>query len=156
DSRAARRTLPGSLSGFAPRPPSRPARGQAVMPDCIRMRSGGPRAGPRLRGFAAATIAMTMLSGGAALAAEPVPRSLFATIIAGFTALERHEIAALALTLGVVFFAVLAAIALVRTRARASEREAVARAEISALRDQADRANALLLAEPQVIIAWPA
>src|SRR5262249_34389249 len=85
-----------------------------------------------------------------------VPRSLFATIIAGLTALERHEIAALALTLGVVFFAVLAAIALVRTRARASESEAAARAEIIALRDQADRANALLLAEAQVIIAWPA
>jgi signal transduction histidine kinase len=126
------------------------------MPDGIRMRSGGPRAGPRLGGFAAATIAiLATVSGGAALAAEPVPRSLF-VVIAALAALERHEIAALALTLGVVLFAVLAAIALVRTRARAGEREAMARAEIIALRDQADRANALLLAEPQVIIAWPA
>jgi signal transduction histidine kinase len=127
------------------------------MPDGIRMRSGGPRAGPRLSGFAAATIAiLATLSGGAALAAEPAPRSLFAAVIVGFAALERHEVAALALTLGVVLFAVLAAITLVRTRARASVREAAARAEIIALRDQADRANALLLAEPQVIIAWPA
>src|SRR5262249_40156458 len=121
---------PGSLSGFAPRPPSRPARGQAVMPDGIRMRSGGPRAGPRLGGFPAATVAiLATLSGGAALAAEPAPRSLFATIIVGLVALERHEIAALALTLGVIFFAVVTAIALVRTRARAGEREAAARAE---------------------------
>jgi signal transduction histidine kinase len=127
------------------------------MPDGIRMRSGGPRARPRLGGFAAATIAiLATASGGAALAAEPVPRSLFAAVIAAFAALERHEIAALALTLGVVFFAVVTAIALVRTRARAGEREAAARAEIIALRDQADRANALLLAEPQIIIAWPA
>ena len=127
------------------------------MPDGIRMTSGGPRARPRLGGFAAATIAiLATVSGGAALAAEPVPRSLFAAVIAAFAALERHEVAALALTLGVVLFAVLAAIALVRTRARAGEREAAARAEIIALRDQADRANALLLAEPQVIIAWPA
>src|ERR1043166_917328 len=140
--------------GFRAATSSRPARGQAVMPDGIRMRSGGPRARPRLGGFAAATLAIVAtLSGGAALAAEAVPVSRF---IAGFAALERHEIAALALTIGVVFFAVLAAIALVRTRAGAVAREAAARAEISARRDQADRANALLLAEPQVIIAWPA
>src|SRR5215470_5583417 len=127
------------------------------MPDGIRMRSGGPRAGPRLGGFAAATIAiLATVSGGAALAAEPAPRSLFVALIASFAALERHEIAALALTLGVVWFAVVAAIALLRTRAGAAARDRTARAEIIALRDQADRANALLLAEPQVIIAWPA
>ena len=121
------------------------------------MRSGGPLAGPRLGGFRAATIAiLATLSGGPALAAERAPLSLFATVIAAFAALERHEIAALALTLGVVCFAVVTAIALVRTRAGAAAREAAARAEIIALRDQADRANALLLTEPQVIIAWPA
>jgi signal transduction histidine kinase len=90
-----------------------------------------------------------------ALAAEP-GRSLVATFLTAFAALERHEIAALALTLGVVCFAVVTAIALVRTRMRANEREAAARVDIIALRDQVDRANALLLAEPQIIIAWPA
>jgi len=125
------------------------------MPDGIRMRSGGPRARPRLRGFGAAAIAI-IATAGAALAAEATPRSLFETLVAAFGALERHEIAALALTLGVVWFAVVAAIALVRTRAGAATRERAARAEIITLRDQADRANALLLAEPQVIIAWPA
>ncbi len=127
------------------------------MPDGIRMRSGGPRAGPRLGGFGTAIIAIvTAVSAGPAVAAEPTRPSLFATVVAAFVALERHEIAALALTLGVVCFAVVAAIALVRTRAAAAARETAARAEIIALRDQADRANALLLAEPQVIIAWPA
>jgi signal transduction histidine kinase len=91
-----------------------------------------------------------------ALAREATPPALFRTIAAALGALERHEIAALALTLGVVWFAVVAAIALVRTRAGAAARETAARAEIIALRDQADRANALLHAEPQVIIAWPA
>jgi signal transduction histidine kinase len=90
-----------------------------------------------------------------ALAAEP-GRSLVTAFVTAFAALERHEIAALALTLGVVCFAVVTAIALVRTRMRANEREAAARADIIALRDQADRANALLLAEPQIIVAWPA
>ncbi|HEV2954702.1 MAG TPA: PAS-domain containing protein [Xanthobacteraceae bacterium] len=121
------------------------------------MRSGGPRAGPRLGGFGIATITVVApASAGPALAADGGPASHFATLITAFAALERHEIAALALTLGVVCFAVVTAIALVRTHARAAARETAARAEIIALRDQADRANALLLAEPQVIIAWPA
>jgi signal transduction histidine kinase len=127
------------------------------MPDGIRMRSGGTRAGPRFGGFGLATITtLATAVTSPALAAEPVRPSLFATVIAAFAALEHHEIAALALTLGVVCFAVLTAIALVRTRAAAAASETAARAEIIALRDQADRANALLLAEPQVIIAWPA
>jgi signal transduction histidine kinase len=127
------------------------------MPDGIRMRSGGPRARPRYGGFGAAAIATFVAAlTSPALAAEPARPSLFATVVAAFGALERHEIAALALTLGVVCFAVMAAIALVRTRATAAKREKDARGEIIALRDQADRANALLLAEPQVIIAWPA
>ena len=127
------------------------------MPDTIRTLSGGPGGGPRLRGFANA-LAAAMAAAAApapALAAEP-GRSLVATFLTAFAALERHEIAALALTLGVVCFAVVTAIALVRTRMRANEREAAARADIIALRDQVDRANALLLAEPQIIIAWPA
>ena len=127
------------------------------MPDGIRMKSGGPRARLRLGGFGAAAIAILATASAApAFAAEASPPSVFRTIVAAFAALERHEIAALALTLGVVWFAVVAAIALVRTRAGAAARERAARAEIIALRDQADRANALLHAEPQVIIAWSA
>jgi signal transduction histidine kinase len=101
------------------------------------------------------TVMAAAASPAPALAAEP-GRSLAAPFVTAFAALASHEIGALALTLGVVCFAVVTAIALVRTRTRANERETAARADIIALRDQADRANALLLAEPQIIIAWPA
>jgi signal transduction histidine kinase len=126
------------------------------MPDTIRMSNGGRCGGPRRRGAVAATIAVVATAWPAAALAAEARRSPFETVTTAFATLERHEIAALALTLGVVFFAVVTAIALVRTRARANERDAAARAEIIALRDQADRANALLLAEPQIIVAWPA
>ncbi|HYS48626.1 MAG TPA: ATP-binding protein [Xanthobacteraceae bacterium] len=126
------------------------------MPDSIRMESGGPRAGPRSSGRAdalAATLAVTLCP-TPAFAADL--KSLLDIYAKAFAALERHEIAALALTLGIVCFAVVTAIALVRTRTRASRMQAAARADIVALRDETDRANALLLAEPQIIIAWPA
>src|SRR5439155_16880732 len=68
----------------------------------------------------------------------------------------RHEIAALALTLGVILFAVATAIALLRTRQRAAERLAARHVQLNELREERDRANALLLSEPQVIVVWPA
>ena len=45
---------------------------------------------------------------------------------------------------------------LLRTRARSARLEAASRDEIAALRDEVDRANALLLSEPQVMVDWPA
>src|SRR5712691_8274266 len=127
------------------------------MPDTIRMRSGGPRAGPRFGGFVRTTAILAAILGPApALADDPAHQTLLDIYSAAFSALERHEIAALALTLGVVCFAVVTAIALVRTRTRAGRMQAAARADIVSLRDETDRANALLLAEPQIIIAWPA
>lgn len=68
--------------------------------------------------------------------------------------LNRHEIASLTLTLGILVFAVTTAIALLRTRARGEARLAVAKNEIARLRDEADRATTLLLAEPQVVVVW--
>ena len=41
-----------------------------------------------------------------------------------------------------------------RTRHRLAETEAAARDQALALRARADRANALLQSEPQVVIAW--
>src|SRR5260370_22501353 len=43
-----------------------------------------------------------------------------------------------------------------RTRIRAAKGEARLRAEIAELQAQADRFRALLFAEPQILIAWPA
>ena len=71
-----------------------------------------------------------------------------------FARLEQHEIAALALILGVLFFAVVTAILLVRTRARAAGNEAAARDQIAALIGDVDRLTGFLRAEPQVLVSW--
>jgi signal transduction histidine kinase len=68
--------------------------------------------------------------------------------------LDRHEIAALALTLGVLCFAVVTAILLVRTRRRLAAMSESARDEAMASRAAIDRAYALLLSEPQILIVW--
>jgi signal transduction histidine kinase len=75
-------------------------------------------------------------------------------IIRTLWTLDRHEIAQLALTLGILVFAVTTAIALVRTRSKNVMRLAAARSEIARLREEADRATTLLLAEPQVVVVW--
>lgn len=67
---------------------------------------------------------------------------------------DRHELVVLVLILGLIGFAVLAAILFVRTRARTLQWQARAREQIASLREQLDRANALLAAE--IIVDWPA
>ena len=76
--------------------------------------------------------------------------------LSAFASLERHEIAALGLTLGVVLFAVVTAIMLVRTRQRAAANEIACRRRDRALTAEVDRVNALLLSEPQIVVAWAA
>ncbi len=60
------------------------------------------------------------------------------------------------LTLGVLLFAVVTAIMLVRTRLRASAADAASRDEITALKAERDRFNALLMSEPQILVSWAA
>jgi len=117
--------------------------------------TGGVRGADPLRcGWLAAPV---MLWTAPALALEPArdgtPVDLYLT---AFASLERHELAALALMLGVVFFAVVTSILLVRTRQRAGSAEAEARREIDALTSEIDRVNALLQSDPQIVVAWPA
>src|SRR5690348_9978081 len=90
---------------------------------------------------------------GAELVSDP---SVLLAFLTAALALDRYELAALALTLGVIFFATVTAIMLMRTRARGARRHAAARAEITALKAEVDRTKALLLSEPQAIIVWPA
>jgi signal transduction histidine kinase len=125
------------------------------MPDKIRATVGVP--GARwierravLTGFAA--MAPTAATAAQAAAAD----NSVSAFLSAALALDRYEIAALALTLGVIFFATVTAILLVRTRARAERMDAQARVEIMALRAEVDRTKALLLSEPQVIVVWPA
>jgi signal transduction histidine kinase len=120
------------------------------MPEAIRARIFA--ACPDLRG-ALPAVAATVIGVGAgpgrALGAEFLRQSVFSGM-----QLERHEIAVLALMLGVISFAVVTAVLLVRARVRAAQAAITARTQINRLRDEVDRAHALLLSEPQVIVVW--
>jgi len=111
---------------------------------------------PRRGGFQAAALVACLGAAPAAAAAEPPRFYSIQEYIGAFAALDRHEIAALVLTLGVLFFAVVTAIALVRSRRRAIAVESALRDQIVELRAEADRCHALLLSEPQILISWAA
>ena len=127
--------------------------GKAGMPEMIRADEGESKARRRRGRFLAACASLGgtfgssfSLSASSAFAAEQTPSSIVLTA---------QDTVALVLTLGLSCFAVVTAIMLVRTRARASRRESSFRDEILALRSEVDRVNALLQAEPQILIAWP-
>src|SRR5262249_48752297 len=82
--------------------------------------------------------------------------SIFEAYVNAFAQLNGHEIAALALTLRILCFAVATDIMLVRTRARLVETEAAARDDAVALKAEVDRVYALLRTEPQILVAWAA
>jgi signal transduction histidine kinase len=124
------------------------------MPDIIRVRSGSVRAQPRLCGFLGIVAALSPFGPAAASAQEAGSAATLDVYIAALRALDRHEVAALALTLGILAFAVVTAILLVRSRLRAEHAEAAARAEITALKTGLDRAVTMLLSEPQVLVVW--
>jgi signal transduction histidine kinase len=91
--------------------------------------------------------------------AQEIPPSDGAALAAYLSALmllDRHEVAALALTLGILAFAVTTAILLVRTRGRLAQTSAAKHQEAVAARAAIDRAYALLLSDPQILITWPA
>ncbi len=71
-------------------------------------------------------------------------------------ALGRQEIATLTLTLGLIVFAVLASIVLVRRRKTAERSEAALRHQAMEMQAEIDRLKTLLLSEPQVLVAWAA
>jgi signal transduction histidine kinase len=123
------------------------------MPDMIRAGTMCLRAAS-WRGLSAALAVLLGIATGvlgvlARDAAPPAPIGL-----GEVTPFARHEVAVAALLLGVISFAVVTAILLVHTRVRAAQTAGAARQEITALREQLDRAHALLLSEPQLLIAW--
>jgi signal transduction histidine kinase len=143
------------------------------MPDTIRITGGSFRARPQRGGFHTAAIivasAITTTIGPLAARAETagavqpggtLPNGssvpLLDVYLGAFWQLDRHEMAALTLTLGILCFAVVTAVLLVRTRRRLAEAETSARDEIIAARTESDRVYALLRSEPQVMVAWAA
>ena len=113
-----------------------------------------------LSGSPAIAGALSLLP-GAALAQAPHdaagwPWPFNSPYVAALTRLEQHEAAALALILGVVCFAVVTSILLVRTRGRAAAAGAAAREKVAGLKSQVDQLTGLLLSEPHVLVSWPA
>ena len=125
------------------------------MPDTIRGRCESQPWRGRFD-TACVAIGMAMLSPQVAQAQSRSLPHPFTDYLDAFATLDHPEIAALALSLGVILFAVATAIALLRTRARAAQKLADRQAEINEVRAERDRANALLMSEPQAIVVWPA
>ena len=123
------------------------------MPDMIRAGTVCLRAASG-RGLSAALAALLGIATGAlgVLARDQTPPAPIG--LPEVVPFVRHEVAVAALLLGVIAFAVVTAILLVHTRVRAAQTAVAARQEITALREQLDRAHALLLSEPQLLIAW--
>jgi signal transduction histidine kinase len=96
-------------------------------------------------------LATLLWSGSAEAGGAPLIDSVSSVL--GF---NRQEVAVLATAVALVGFSVVAAILLMRTRMRATEKEALLRSKISKLQVQADRYGALLFAEPQILISWAA
>lgn len=120
----------------------------------IRARRGRRKANPQRRGFLAGLILSCLpVCAHAVESGEPPVIEFY---IAAFAELERHEFAALGLTLGVLCFAVVNAIMLVRSRRQAAEADSFFREKIASLSADVDRAHALLLSEPQIVVAWAA
>ncbi len=82
--------------------------------------------------------------------------SFSASLLQAVIGLGQQEAATLALIIGVLGFAVTTAIALVRTRSRMAAGETALQDQIGLLRAESDRFNALLRAEPQILISWAA
>jgi signal transduction histidine kinase len=121
------------------------------MPDTIR-RSGG-FARPWLGGFA---VAIAFGFPVCVRAEEPPRLALHELVLGASHSIGSHEVAALALLVGLLLFSVVTANMLLRARARWARLERSAQENNAALRTALDRANALLASEPQVIVDWPA
>src|SRR5256714_13363652 len=129
------------------------------MPDSIRITGGSLRAQPphgRLCASIAAALYLVEQVWGPrpAYADTGEAGSALDSLLA--TQIDRPELIAVALTLGILCFAVVTSIMLVRTSRRLAETEASARDGIMAARAETDRVNALLRSDPQVLVAWAA
>ena len=91
-----------------------------------------------------------------ARAAEPPSTTIRELILTAQSSIDQHQIASITVICGVVLFAVVSAIMLVHAWSRAARLERRLRKENARLREEVDRADALMRAEPQVVVVWPA
>jgi signal transduction histidine kinase len=111
--------------------------------------------GRRRQGIGRWVAAIGAMSPSPAGAAEQSSLTLQELVLNAHRGIVQHEIAFLALMAAVVFFAVVATVMLVRIRGHAAGSEVWSQDEAARLREAIDRANALLLSEPQVVVDWP-
>ena len=103
--------------------------------------------------------ALGMIAGVAGLGVAKPAHAVelpFVHVISNVIGISHQEFAALTTALSLLGFSVVSAILLMRTRLRAARTETGLRGEIQSLQSEADRYRALLFAEPQILIAWPA
>ena len=129
------------------------------MPETIRRNGGYAR--PWQGGFLAAIVLAALVFAAPAARAQDSAQNrpalaLHELAVTAQSSFDRHALAILVLVFGLAGFAVVTAILLIRGRARSARSDAVARDEIAMLRADLDRANALLLSEPQIVVDWPA
>jgi len=124
------------------------------MPESIRTANVRLRSRPWRGGFLAAclTVAQGMMSGPA----QAAPLHALDALAADVSARGQQQLATLTLTLGLLVFSVLAVVVLLRTRRSAGDAANLTRDEVNALNAERDRLKALLMAEPQVLVAWGA
>ena len=120
------------------------------MPEAFRTSRGC--AHPWRRGILAAIVVAAAVP---ARADEAPVLALRELAVSASRSIDHHEIVTLVLILGLLFFAVVTAIMLLRARVRAAHVEAAAHEQIATLRAELDRANALLQSESQILIDWP-
>ena len=141
------------------------------MPETIRITSGGHWAHPQQGQFHAALAAIlwSTLQAGPTIAQEALPSpetplidpsafdiSVLDLYLAALAQLDRNELLALALTLGILCFAVLSAVLLVRTRRTLAATENAARDQSALAKAEIDRLQSLLFSEPQILVVWAA
>ena len=103
--------------------------------------------------------ALGMIAGVAGLGVAQPAHAVelpFVHVISNVIGISHQEFAALTTALSLLGFSVVSAILLMRTRLRAARTETGLRGEIQSLQSETDRYRALLFAEPQILIAWPA
>src|SRR6185312_7494908 len=129
-------------------------RGMPEMPETIRAANEGLRSRSR-RGGVLAGCAGALFFAALTAPARAGAEDVF-DLLGALTKSSRQDVAGLAFTFGLVCFAVLATVVLLRTRSQAERIESAARDQAMTLTAEVDRLKTLLLSEPQVLVAWTA
>ena len=126
------------------------------MPETIRATNERLRSRPRRGGYLAAFVIANLGNTLTPPSAGAQGLSVFLDSLREAAALSHQQIATLTLTVGLIGFAVVATVMLVRARKSAADAETTSHHEIVTLNAEIDELKALLLSEPQVLVAWAA